>query len=181
MAIIKSTWTVEEVKQPVPPADQILLSLLFLSLCTSLLSPFLSSLTGILMCFAFLSSLFSSTLCTTLFSLFLAYSLSLLLCPSLSPYGGLGRLTAYSMLIGFIQTDGDHWAISNYPYSYLLLQICALTHFQSRSSLWIKHMVTQAVWCHHRLLWQILPPLFHNTKIHLSGNGTCLINADLDH
>lgn len=32
----------------------------------------------------------------------------------LSPHSGLGRFTASSMLIGFIQSEHDHWAISNY-------------------------------------------------------------------
>lgn len=32
----------------------------------------------------------------------------------LSPHSGLGRFTASSMLIGFIPSEHDHWAISNY-------------------------------------------------------------------
>lgn len=89
--------------------------------------------------FTSIFSFFSSTL--SLFSAPLSHPL----CPSLSAYGGLGWLTAYSMLIGFIQTEDDHEAISNYPHSYQLLQICVLTHFQSTSSLWIKHAVISAV------------------------------------
>lgn len=37
---------------------------------------------------------------------------------SLFPYGGLGWFAGKSMLIRFIQTEGDHWAISNYTRSY---------------------------------------------------------------